>query len=165
MICSSAKDRCCMAATLLRRGSREPGPRNADAPLIPIYLKPWGVRRRTYRATISRGRTVFFVGATQPAFGARMMRRAGLPAENIRRRPDEKRRMGGAPAKTIRQPRDRLTGYPQERQHSAALTPIPVIRGAISRRCKRSALSFKMMANGSVLVSAPVSRIHSGQGW
>jgi hypothetical protein len=38
---------------------------NADAPLIPIYLKPWGVRRRTYRATVSRGRTVFFVGATR----------------------------------------------------------------------------------------------------
>jgi hypothetical protein len=54
-----------MAATLLRRGSREPGPRNAHAPLIPIYLKPWGVRRRTYRATVSPGRTVFFVGATR----------------------------------------------------------------------------------------------------
>jgi len=27
-----------MAATPLRRGSREPGPRNADAPLIEIYF-------------------------------------------------------------------------------------------------------------------------------
>jgi hypothetical protein len=27
-----------MAATLLRRASREPGPRNADAPLIEIYF-------------------------------------------------------------------------------------------------------------------------------
>jgi len=40
MICSCAKDRCRMAATLLRRGSREPGSRNADAQVIPINLKP-----------------------------------------------------------------------------------------------------------------------------
>ena len=38
MICSCAKDRRRMAATLLRRGSREPSPRNADAPLIQIYF-------------------------------------------------------------------------------------------------------------------------------
>jgi hypothetical protein len=57
-----------MAATLLRRGSREPGPRNADAPVIPIYLKPWGVRCRTYRATVSRGRTLSFVGATRSEY-------------------------------------------------------------------------------------------------
>ena len=29
-------------------------------------------------------------------------------------------RMGGSAAETIRQPRDRLKGQPQERQHSAA---------------------------------------------
>lgn len=29
--------------------------------------------------------------------------------------------MGGSAAETIRQPRDRLTGQPQERQHSAAV--------------------------------------------
>ena len=32
---------------------------------------------------------------------------------------DEKRRMGRASAETIRQPRERRTGQPQERQHSA----------------------------------------------
>jgi hypothetical protein len=32
---------------------------------------------------------------------------------------DEKRRMGRASAETIRQPRERPTGQPQERQHSA----------------------------------------------
>ncbi len=33
VICSCAKDRCRMAATLLRRGSREPGPRMRTRPL------------------------------------------------------------------------------------------------------------------------------------
>jgi hypothetical protein len=40
MIRSGTKDRRRVAATLLRCGSQEPGPRKADEPFIPIYLKP-----------------------------------------------------------------------------------------------------------------------------
>lgn len=47
----------------------------------------------------------------------------------------EKRRMGGSEAETIRQPRDRLIGQPQERQHRAAVISgtrdrLPPARGA-----------------------------------
>ena len=38
---------------------------NADAPTIAIHFKPWRERSRTYGTTFSRGRTVFFVGATR----------------------------------------------------------------------------------------------------
>jgi hypothetical protein len=43
MICSCAKERCRIAATLLRRGSA-----NADAPTIAIHLKPWRERIHNY---------------------------------------------------------------------------------------------------------------------
>ena len=38
---------------------------NADAPLIPIQLKPRLERSRTYRTTSSCGHTVFLVGAAR----------------------------------------------------------------------------------------------------
>jgi hypothetical protein len=44
-------------------------------------------------------------------------------------------RMGGSAAETIRQPRDRLTGHPQERQHSdgeaGARDRVPPARGTL----------------------------------
>jgi hypothetical protein len=46
--------------------------------------------------------------------------------------------MGGSAAETIRQPRDRLKGQPQERQHSAAVggtrDRLPPARGAVALR-------------------------------
>jgi Rad3-related DNA helicase len=43
---------------------------DADAPTIAIHLKPWRERSRINRATFSRGRAVFFIGATIRSAGA-----------------------------------------------------------------------------------------------
>src|SRR3979490_1246472 len=50
MICSCAKDRCRMAATLCGAVTRA-WSTDADAPTIAIHLKPWRERSRTTRAT------------------------------------------------------------------------------------------------------------------
>jgi hypothetical protein len=64
MICSCAKDRCRMAATRLRRGSRESLVRECGRAHFSRF-KPWRERSRAYRTTFSRRRAVFLIGATR----------------------------------------------------------------------------------------------------